>query len=223
MPITTFMIEHAPPRAGQSSLGDAVTTVLTCGDCNGGASRYEGRTQEVRKIIRDTSRIGLHYAAGGHPAFPATLTVQGRRNLLCTDLKAAFVVAFATLGYQFALARQLDPIREAIMTGTPPLPRYARLARVEYPRPGSLVIEVHGPYPCIIVLAGNGNAVLMPMPGHPEIPADHQFGDVRTRVHEWPDHLGPHKSGAGHHRMIGEAHKAGTLFHADYCHHHGWA
>lgn len=134
LPATAFKIEHAPPRAGQSALGSAVTTVLTCSDCNGGASRYEGRTHEVRKIIKETSRIGLHYARGGHPAIPTTLTMQDRGDLICTDLKAAFVVAFATLGYQFALAHQLDPIREAIMTGAPPPSTYARMARIDYPR-----------------------------------------------------------------------------------------
>lgn len=225
MPYDEMSIDHVPQRGGQSTLGPAVSTVLTCKDCNGGAGRsYEMRASTLAQRLDSSADLpDLEYARGGHPVAPDFVGVVSEHDLILTDLKAAFLIAFATLGYQWALARQLEPIRQALLIEQVPELKHARRFDVRHQRPGNLVIEVHRPYPCVIVRAANGRAVVLPMPGHSQIPELHQFGNSRTRTHEWPNLLGQHKSGAGHYRMISEAHEQGRLFHADYCHTHGWS
>lgn len=224
IPYDEMSIDHAPQQGGQSSLGPAVSVVLSCKDCNGDAGRsYEQRASTTRQRVESSAGVpDLEYARGGDPVVSAFLAGGSEHDLMLNDLKAAFLVAFATLGYQWALARQLEPIRRALLVEQLPDRKHARRLDIRYERPGNLVIEVHRPHPCIVVRPNNGPAVVLPMPGHPQIPEPDQFGDSRTRTHEWPDLLGPHKSGAGHYKMIVEAHAQGRLFHADYCHTHGW-
>jgi hypothetical protein len=136
---------------------------------------------------------------------------------LITDLKAAFTVAFATLGYRFALAPELRDIRQAIANGTEPNP--TRMQMIHFgeggPVTGGIVLEVAAPAPCIIVASSTGAGVVLPMPGAAVIPPPMLLTHLIARRYEWPQT-------AAHANVneVARAYRLGTLFHGDLCHRH---
>jgi len=112
-----FTEEHCPQRAGQSDFGGAACIVLTCGSCNKKTNELfekfaahvrQGRLQEKQTM--------------GHISISATdglwiVESLGDAQVTYTNLKTAFLIGFAVLGYRFALAHALDEVRTAILTG----------------------------------------------------------------------------------------------------------
>lgn len=104
--------DHAPAKAGQSRIGPTRVVVMTCRIENqlAGAS-YERRAHELGELLTAVpdplcsvhqsqrfTRTGLAVMTDG-TAFEST------------DVRAAYLLAFATLGYRWALTSRLDNLR----------------------------------------------------------------------------------------------------------------
>lgn len=103
--------DHAPQRKKQSRLGYPRVVVMTCRDCNGGA----GRSYERDVYLED--RL-LEVPAGScpvHSKFAETagglIAARDFEARAKVDIKSAFLIATATLGYRWAAAPRLDRIR----------------------------------------------------------------------------------------------------------------
>ena len=222
-PFEEFSVEHGPQRGGQSRLGLDVVAVLTCRTCNNGSgAEYEAEAASIapaddldeftgeERAELDRRRVGLEQIVG------IDVRVLPLAFLL-TDLKAAFTVAFATLGYRFALARDLRDIRRAIAEGTEP--DLTRMQMIHFseggPVRGGIVLEVAAPAPCIIVASSTGTGVVLPMPGGAVIPPATLLAHLTARRYEWPET-------AAHAKVneVARAYRLGTLFHGDLCHSH---
>ena len=225
-PLTQMTVDHAPPQAGQSRLGGAAVAVLTCNDCN--------------------NSIGLHYeraaAAIQHGIETAELTAEELVNLAnlrtliepftplrllphpvavqMTDLKTAFLISFATLGYRWALADELRPIRRAIVAGREPGQTYAlgfEAGTGSSMYGSNVVLEVGAPHPCTIVIAANGAGMVLPLPGTALIPPPPVIDEITARSYPWPQTAGHSLA-----NEVSRAYRLGTLFHGDLCHSHEW-
>ena len=102
---------------------------------------------------------------------------------MLTDLKTAFLIAFAVLGYRFAFAPALRPIRAAILAGQPP-PIGGAANRTDSFRPYS-VTEVFGEEDGVglVVVAGKDQMWNLPVGAQP-------FHDPtiskRKSTRDWP-------------------------------------
>lgn len=117
-------IEHAPASAP----GPGTERCLTCRRCNNERA-FEARAglDRYRRKGIGLSFDGLAGVASVAPskvpglirASPVSpeLLMYARKNEYLSELKTAYLVAFATLGYAYILHSNLDPIRHAILTG----------------------------------------------------------------------------------------------------------
>lgn len=223
-PLEQMTVEHAPQRSGQSRLGPAAVAVLTCQRCNNtsgagfesdaAALLADGEPEEfTREELAELARqradveriVGLSLIATPLP-------------FLLTDLKAAYIIAFAVLGYRWALGPELRGVRAAIAAGREPAAREATVIRVRDgdPMPGrGVVLEVAEPAPCVIVTAATGYGVMLPVPGGPLVPLANQVQRLTARRYPWPET-------AAHAKVneVARGYRLGTLFHADLCHNH---
>lgn len=106
--------DHAPPKAGQSRLGDPRVVVLTCDTCNRGAGMtYEGvaNSEDSMLFVRPSPFCPVHsrYATSGGLVVPRDLEAR-----TATDLKAAFLIATATFGYRWAASPRLASVRKVL-------------------------------------------------------------------------------------------------------------
>ena len=103
--------DHAPIQAGTFSMGTATTTVITCGPCN----NLPGRSYEAAAGHNDKSpELDLDLPGMNSPMYGRrraqlhrTLSlylVREELPFVRTDFKAGFLLAFASLGYEWALA-----------------------------------------------------------------------------------------------------------------------
>ncbi|MGI5151383.1 hypothetical protein ACQEVC_34305 [Plantactinospora sp. CA-294935] len=222
-PFEEFSVEHGPQRGGQSRLGADVVAVLTCRACNNGSGRgYEAEAASIAPVnepaeFTEEERAHLHRRRVELEKIVGFEVSVLPMAFLLTDLKAAFTVAFATLGYRFALAPELRDIRQAITKGTEPDP--ARMQMIHFregsPVTGGIVLEVAAPAPCIIVASSTGTGVVLPMPGAAVIPPPMSLTHLVARRYEWPET-------AAHAKVneVARAYRLGTLFHGDLCHRH---
>lgn len=135
---------------------------------------------------------GCRPGGSGDPAAGLSLVATPLPFLL-TDLKAAYIIAFAVLGYRWSLAPELRGVRAAIAAGREPAEREATVIRVKDgdPMPGrGVVLEVADPAPCVSSSPpATGYGVMLPVPGA----YSHVYsggsvavpGDVRSRTIEW--------------------------------------
>ncbi|WP_408897524.1 hypothetical protein ACJ5H2_00105 [Nocardioides sp. R1-1] len=94
-----FDEEHAPQQSGVSILGDATTVVLTCKGCNGGANLKFEREAAHPQIKRHGDLPGGCSVHGTRvDESGSVLKVVDELPLVMSDIKSAFVLAFATLG-----------------------------------------------------------------------------------------------------------------------------
>ncbi len=115
-----FTEDHCPQRGGQSRFGTKKCVVLTCSECNSERSgdTFERQSAAVQNGLKAASLDAITALER-----PSGLWVAQDRydsTQLLTDLKAAFLIAFATLGYAFAFHSTMDATRDALYRGLIP-------------------------------------------------------------------------------------------------------
>lgn len=222
-------IEHVPQQGGQSTFGATAIKVLTCGGpqgCNNTANDlYE------RLVANENDRIALAPTSMGHQAscqihgtvgwHQAGMVIPPNDDArFMTDLKSGFLLAFATLGYRFALADELAPVRDAIRTGKRPRPEFAVMAK--FPADGrAVVMDIAAPWRSVVVKAADGTALILPTVGAPRLPftpkqlrrGELSYRHARTQEIPWPTL----QVREGDIEVI---FRAGRLFHYDHCKKH---
>ncbi len=163
-----WTLEHAPPksllRTGRRSVGGRIA--LTCNRCNNNnkdeshASQAVTTTGRSQAELHDLFRTGVIVGSADWPLSNVRAGGHGVLGSAGRDIKAAYVMAFATLGYTYALTHDLNEIR-AYINGLNPDLAVLGLARV-FPDavPDSPQIE-HG---SVIVLGGDIEAVGVAVP-----------------------------------------------------------
>ncbi len=177
LPRADFSLEHAPQWAHQSRLGPPWLLVSTCKPCNSAAgSTFESVaasvTEEDRAIGNDPL-CRVHGTAHGGQTFNAGW-MSSHEAVSVADLKSAYLIAFAVLGYSWATSRRLDPLRTAIATGRTAGSADAleTCGLVADPSAGRTVWEVSEPVPMILVVAPASEMVVaLPVPGNSDVGA----------------------------------------------------
>lgn len=206
--LNEFNEEHAPQDAGQSALGERACVVLTCEQCNKRSG--DGFERRAGLIARNALT-------------PNTEVVYVRRDLatgllrrgavvdqaqVATDLKSAFVIAFAALGYTFAFAPALRPIRQAIHDGTaPPEGWGGPIDQADTAFEPFTVNECETG--AVVVMGGERGWML---PAGPTNTLDQLEVTNRARALAWPKAVE-----IGTWKQFEELTKLGHLFHADVC------
>lgn len=181
--------DHAPQRNQQSQrFGGSYVVVLDCEDCN---SKKAGATYEgvaARLLRGEYSTAGLHSCAV-HGEVPAKfLDLDGFSPISVldsSDLKTAFLIAFASLGYGWALDPSLDPVVGAIRKGIPLAPEFGAVGILKNrPAPTSRqVVVATGEVPSVFVIGLNGRAVRLPYFSTADLRLSAVSQNVRTA---WP-------------------------------------
>lgn len=198
-----FTEDHCPQKGAQSDFGGPSCVVLVCKDCNGKPGRtYESRSSVLKKGQRSPDNR-IAYAEIGMNG-EMTVRELGDRDQTATNQKTAFLVAFAVLGYSFALHPSYNDIRASIQQGTvPPTGGPIPAERLHGYEDESVYEHTNG----VVVVVGRGFGWMI-------VPSDVPSpGETTERRWPWPD---THSCGD---RREFEGHlSAGNLFHADYCH-----
>ena len=222
-PFKLLTEEHLPPAKAPSRFGRAAAVALSCRPCNEEA----GRTFE-RSAARARSR---GWQLAGHADERSRfISSQGllvvspslATDVLLTDIKAAYLLAWLTLGYGWAHTVRLNGLRASIRTRQALNPNDACV--IGHLRPDFsekiLVTEFTGTEPCVLVSAGGGSGfgVLLPCHGTPDGPLEAMAVGprapsnslVRPRRHDVPATVG---SGP----QVDREWDAERLFHIDRC------
>jgi hypothetical protein len=178
---TEWSEEHTPIQAGTFTMGSAVASVITCAPCNNGPGQsYEkGAAANSASPQLDVDLPGMTTAMHGrrrvqlHKTFPLYV-VREELPFVRTDFKAGFLLAFASMGYEWALSAGVRPAAGALdRKAAPPASEHGYLMRSTF-TPGfsnvDLVIEVVEPALCIIVRAATGVSVVLPAAGQLRVP-----------------------------------------------------
>ena len=219
-----FSREHIPQNSPKnpnpiSLLGRYKVDLATCQACNHRSGKtFESTSARIRNdaALKHQSCV---LNGGQHVGVTSSgmIFYEDVRPLMLADLKSAFLMAWAVLGYSYALSVRLTHIREALVAGRVVGPTYARWVRIRCNDRSldNTVIEIEGNSPCVAVHGEGGAALLLPAPaGNIDVPRT--LGNVSVRVYRWPDttqgkpkvHLGLARSG--------------LLFHGDFCPNHRW-
>lgn len=126
LPRSDFNLEHAPQRAHQSRLGPPWLLVSTCERCNSvdAGSTFESAAAtviEADRALGNDPVCRVHGTAHGDRRFD-TGWMSSHEPVTLADLKSAYLIAFAVLGYSWATARRLDPLRAAFASDRPASP-----------------------------------------------------------------------------------------------------
>ena len=175
--------DHAPQRKGQSNLGTPRITALTCKQCNQFAGRsYEGVVKNENDVLCqvETPFCTVHetwgFTQGG------LLVARSMLERQLVDIKSAYLIAFATLGYRWAASPRLDRLR-GVLSGRTGL----AFARNEFDvicgcTNGGLeahfVYEVSLPVPAVLVTGAHVGVLL---------PANRSPADVANTFHNRSD------------------------------------
>lgn len=217
-----FNQDHAPQKAGQSLFGEPACVVLVCKECNHNATlRYEARASRLARgeeLYRPDVIVG---AALGQdlPGPSSVLKDFDPTNIRDSDeiasgQKSGFLIAFASLGYGFALHQSLDPVRESIRSGScPELGSGGPIYNLrEFLSTAQNLSDKD--LPCVVhtddkVYVLGTSAGWMFGPGLPR--------NNKSLKREWPTNA------IGHAGQITKHLAAGDHFHLDYCtRDHGW-
>ena len=197
-----FSQEHCPQRNGTSSFGGPQCVVMTCTDCNNSASRYESKAAEVQ--LGSSPNKGNVAMMSERPS--GLITIDGFEDeaVIAADLKTAFLVAFAALGYRFAFSSGLRPVRRSILNGSssdsagPIEPDDAKQS-------GDLKVREHSKG--WVFVSGIGHTWSLPIRRGVAAPTA-----GRARTMSWPT---THTS--GNHLEVSSHVGAGNFFHSDFC------
>jgi hypothetical protein len=214
--------DHAPQRAQQSNLGSAHVVVMTCKGCNGGAGRtYENSASREDALLLSVPQpfCAIHSRQALTPSGLVVSRDLEARGL--ADLKSAFLVGMATLGYRWAAAPRLAQLRAVIRGSLSPLRAESDFefvcAHVDGLNPFS-VVEVTSPVTCVLVMGAHAG-VVMPAaasPRHVSGRVQQRLGGGRFRIsasvsaRPWPPSF-------THSRSIEQVWDAHHLFHYDRC------
>jgi hypothetical protein len=218
-------IEHVPQKGGQSAFGPAVLKILTCGSCNNGAN---DKFERLVSITASPQAASPGSAMGpcrsrrrtGWSATGQVVAAITDAQFL-TDLKSAFLLAFAALGYRYALAVELEPVREAIRTGIRCGEDVA--VRADFPADGRAeVVYIDWPHRTVLVKAADGTGLLLPAIGAATLPFTPQqlrsgtvaIGPAAISAFPWPEEV---PTGEAQFEAI---YQTGNLFHYDHCRNH---
>lgn len=199
--------EHAPQQAGQSNLGEPHVVVLTCHACNYGAgATYEMSASRDRSLLDDIPDgiCQVHQPTARTPSGLIAPRDINARTL--TDLKTAYLIACATLGYAWVASGRLDRLRE-VLRGNLTLPYaacdYDTICGCEdLDLSPFQVAEVLVPVPAVIVFGARAGIVLPCDSSPTDINGrlvrrigqfDHKFSATLGRRFDWPrnyDHGG---------------------------------
>lgn len=191
---SAFNLEHAPQRGGQSRLGQAWVLVAACERCNGGAGgTFESAAAAIHRAdARDEPpECEVHGTVHGAQEFDLEW-MPAREPVTVADVKSAYLIAFAVLGYSWVTAERLSPIRSAFKIGAPPGPAdvVETCGLVTDPSRGRTVIEVVDPLPLILVVAPRAQFVVaLPSPPTVDVLAACERiegGPIRCRNYRWP-------------------------------------
>ncbi|UVS80561.1 hypothetical protein Actkin_04312 [Actinokineospora sp. UTMC 2448] len=212
--------DHAPQQGQQSSLGSPTAIVLTCRRCNN-ESKFENEASQIRRfdeLEANDLACAVHGSRRVDHRSNGLYVVADETALVLSDVKSAFLLAFASLGYKWALAKELDEIRAALTSSDLPDRDHVWQGVIEMgdAPPGNTVLEVAAPNACTIVRAANRKSVVLPAPGHSRVPLPNQLGQLQVRTHPWPYLLGPG-------RLVDQQYQAGRLFHVDFCKEIHWS
>jgi len=179
LPRSEFNLEHAPQRSKQSRLGPPWVLVSSCETCN---SKIAGKTfeSEAAMIARDDA---------AHPAGAPGCVLHGTEHpstgfdlgwivdhvpVTLADLKSAYIIAFAVLGYSWVCSRRLEPIREAFAARQlPPEDVAFATCGVFGPQHERTVFEICTPFSAIVVVGPSADVVVV-------FATDSTIGSVRT-------------------------------------------
>lgn len=169
--------DHAPQSAGQSRLGPAQVVVMTCRDDNQRAGRtYEGEAAALRSMLTAVPSPACPVHQCERQTASGLLVVSDGAAFEATDVRAAYLVAFATLGHRWAMTSRLDRLRTHLVNGDL---RYAArdyeiLCAHDIPGLEQFhVYEIVDPIPAILVTGVHASVLL---PCHLSPP------DVRGRI-----------------------------------------
>lgn len=188
--------DHAPQRKQRSRrFGEFHVVVLDCKVCNSdrAGAKYEAIAAELLRGEHETSGMHSCEIHGQVPAKFVDLDHFSPMGVLdSSDLKTAFLIAFATLGYRWALDPSLNPVVAAIQRGVAPAPKFGAVGILAN-RPASdtrHVVVSNGAVPSVFVIGMDGLAVRLPYFSSADLRCTTASQNVRTA---WPylatDHL----------------------------------
>lgn len=218
LPKSKWSEDHAPIDKGTFTMGSATTCVITCVDCNNRAGHdYEyqaWRTSSAPELDIDLPGMASEVYGRRRVELHRDIQLYLVREEIpfhITDVKAGVLLAFAVLGHEWAAGPWVDPARAAIDAGMELDPRYGYTVRstIGAGYDGqNLVIEVVLPQPAVVVRAATGLTVVLPAVGQQYAPQ--LGGNFTGRMFPWPVTTG---DGA----QVDAEHRAGHLFHLDFC------
>ena len=178
LPRSEFSLEHAPQWANQSRLGPPWLLVSTCRPCNSrvAGAKFESAAAIVRKADDAAGRDPMCRAHGtghGERVFNAGW-MSSHEPVTLADLKSAYLIAFAVLGYSWATSARLAPLRRAIAGGRSAGPADAleTCGLVTDASASRTVSEVSAPLPMVLVVSPEAELVIaLPLAGTHDVTA----------------------------------------------------
>lgn len=175
--------DHAPQRAGQSALGPSHVVVMTCREDNHIAGRtFERAASSFNSLFDEVPSGFCPVHQRQRTTESGLVVVTDNLEFDLTNLRAAYLLAFVTLGHRWLLTPRLARIRAALRTGdlSHAATDYEILCApdVDTLRPFH-VYEVAAPVPAILVIGAKAGVLL---PCHTSPATVRVTAAIRTRV-----------------------------------------
>ena len=214
-----WTIEDAPTvqEGRRLQLSGTYRRALTCSTCNSGAGETFENTHGllINKIIPETklridetvknlARNGPSTCSDCGKGKPVRIDItdvyEGLDASRIMELKEAYILAFAALGYSYILCPELDEVRRWIAPGTTELPVSTCSAiSLDFLPPNHLAVlagDIHGIAVALPAhhVGAHAHVVFLPRPGGPaatdfyrSIENQQQFQTHPIEVHPWPE------------------------------------
>lgn len=161
-----FSLEHAPQWSKQSRLGPAWMVLSCCAECN---SKTAGQTfeREAAVVARadarrnpDRVRCGIHGTKSADTGFEIGWMV-GHAPVTLADIKSAYLIAFAVLGYSWVTSSRLESVRfgfrSSSLAAEDDVFATCGLLGSEHER---TVVEVCSPFSAVLVVGPKADVVI---------------------------------------------------------------